>query len=331
MKMKRILSFLLILGLAVGFLIGCGTNDSAPDQEPADNDEATEVVDETDTAPFPLEVEDAAGNEITIENEPERIVSLIPGNTEILFALELGDKVVGVTENDTYPEEVLDIDKVGDYDINVEQVMSLDPDLVLAHASSAESSHDVFEQLENADIPVYVVRDAQSIEETYASIEDIGQATGASDQAEQLITDMQEGFAAIEEKVEQIQEEDRKSVFIEISPEPEIFTGGKGTFFNELIGLVQADNAAGDQEGWVQLDPEAIVELNPDVILTTYGSFVENPEEQVLSREGFGDVTAIKEEQVFDVDEDIVSRPGPRLVDGTKEIAKVVYPELFEE
>src|SRR5699024_5584907 len=98
----------------------------------------------------------------------------------------------------------------------------------------------------------------------------------------------------------------------------------------DLIEIVHANNAAGDENGWVELDPEAIVELNPDVILTTYSKTTDNAKEQVLERDGFDNVTAVEKEQVYDVDENIVSRPGPRLVEGAEEIAKAVYPELYE-
>src|SRR5690625_6126869 len=110
--MRRILSLLMIIVLTIGVLIGCaGGGDSSQNNEPVDNDETTEIAEETDaaeeadTGSFPLEVTDALDNEVTIENEPERIVSLIPSNTEIVFALDLGEKVVGVTENDTYRSE----------------------------------------------------------------------------------------------------------------------------------------------------------------------------------------------------------------------------------
>ena len=255
----------------------------------------------------------------------------MPSNTEILFELGLGDKVIAVTENDAYPEEVLDLDTVGDFEINVEKIISLDPDLVLAHESSVASSFDAYEQIQDAGINVYFVLDATSIEETYDSITEIGQITGANQAAEEVIADMKAGFAEIEAIVNNIEEDEKKTVLFEISPEPEIFTGGKGTFFDELIEVIGAENVAGDLDGWPQIDPESIIDLNPDVILTVYGEYVEDAIEQVLNRDGFSEVTAVKEKAVYDVDEDMVSRPGPRLVDGAREIGQAVYPEHFKE
>src|SRR5690625_770421 len=326
-KMKKFLSFLLILVLTAGLLIGCSSaEDTDQSGESENKDNNTE-----ETAGFPIEVTDALGDKVTIEEEPEKIVSAIPSNTEIAFALGLGDKIVGVSDHDNYPEEVQDIEKVGGLELNVEKIISLQPDLVLAHASAADAFKEALEQLRNSDISVFVVTNAESIDETYTVIEEIGTVTGAEDEAEEIISGMKEGFAAIEEKTAAIKDEDRKSVFMESSPEPEIYTGGNNTFWQELLTIIHADNAAEDQDGWVQLDPEVIVDLNPDVILTTYGDYVDNPVDQVLNRNGWGEVTAIKEEQVFDLESDLVSRSGPRLVEGAEEMAKVVYPELYEE
>jgi len=327
MKQQQILQLLLLTIFSTLLFIGCTNDQTALDTEPAEettNEQAT-------NAQFPLELTDSTGNKVILEQRPETIISLIPSNTEILFALGLDDEIIAVTENDTYPEAALEKDTVGDYEINVEKVISLSPDLVLAHASVAESSFDAFEQIKQADINVYFVSDAQTIEETYGSIEEIGKVTGMRDEAEDVIATMQVEFAKIRAIAETIPETEKRSVLFEISPEPEIFTAGHGTFFNELIEFVNAINAAGDLDGWAQIDPEAIIELNPDVILTIYGSYVDNAVKQVLTRDGFSEVQAIKNEQVFDIDEDIVSRPGPRLVEGARLIAESVYPSFFTE
>ncbi|HLR69470.1 ABC transporter substrate-binding protein [Virgibacillus alimentarius] len=328
--MKRVLSLLLMLFLSFGLFIGCSSEDTnnASEQNNVNSNQKQMADADTD---FPITVKDALDNEITMEEEPEKIVSLMPSNTEISFALGLGDKIVGVSDHDNYPEEVDEINKIGGMELNVEKIISLQPDLVLAHESGAEYSKKALQQLRDADITVFVVTDAQSIESAYTSIKNIGTITGTEDKSDDMIKDMKEGFAEIQEKTEAIQDKDRQSVFMESSPEPEIFTAGKNTFWQELLTIIHADNAAKEQEGWVQLDPEAIVELNPDVILTTYGDYIDNPVDQVLDRDGWSNVTAIKEKQVFDIDADLVSRPGPRLVDGAKEMAKVVYPEIFEE
>lgn len=331
MKKHHVFKWLFIIGiLSLLFLVGCSDNDASEHTNDETSGETTEQRE--DSGNFPLQLTDSTGHTVTIDKKPEKIIPLIPSNTEILFALGLGEKVIAVTENDNYPEEVLELEKVGDAQINVEKIISLEPDLVLAHESGKNMAFDAFEQLIDAGINVYFVSDAQSIEETFASIEEIGKVTGAEEEAQQLVEEMKKGFEEISAIAEQIPGDERKSVFFEISGEPEIYTGGAGTFFNELIELINAKNAAGSLEGWAKIDPEAIVDLNPDVIITLYGEFsTEDPVEQVKNRDGFGDVNAVKNGQIFDLDDDIVSRPGPRLVDGAKALANLVYPEYFNE
>ncbi|TMN23301.1 ABC transporter substrate-binding protein [Lentibacillus cibarius] len=328
--MKKVLSFFLLVMFTIGLLTGCGSESPDSEKEPENKDGKTEET-ETGQSAFPLTVTDALNQEMTIADKPERIVSLIPSNTEIAFALGLGDKIVGVSDHDNYPEAVKEKEKVGGMELNVEVILSLEPDLVLAHASSAHNSKEALQQLRDAGIHVFVVHDAQQIEETYEAVEQIGQVTGTQEKAEAIISNMKEEFAALREKTDEISDEERKSVFFEVAPAPDIFTAGQHTFFNDLLQLVNADNAAKEQDGWVRIDPESIVELNPDVIITTYGHYENDPVEQIMNRDGWGDMTAVEKEQVYDVQSDLVSRPGPRLVEGAKEIAEVVYPELFEE
>lgn len=328
--MKKVLSFFLLLMLTLGLLAGCGSDSPESEQEPESTDESTGQTEAEESA-FPLTVTDALDHDMTIDEKPERIVSLIPSNTEIAFALGLEEEIVGVSDHDNYPEAVEKKERVGGLELNVEVILSLEPDLVLAHASSAHNSEKALQQIRDAGIDVYVVHDAQQITEAYESVEQIGQVTGTQDKAEDIVSNMKEEFAALREKTKAISDDERKSVFFEVSPVPELFTAGKNTFFDDLLQVINADNAAKEQDGWVQMDPEAIVQLNPDVIITTYGDYEDDPAAQVLKRDGWKDMTAVEKEQVYDVPSDIVSRPGPRLAEGAKEIAKVVYPEIFDE
>ena len=124
---------------------------------------------------------------------------------------------------------------------------------------------------------------------------------------------------------------DKKKVWVEVSPAPDIFTTGKNTFMHEMLESIQATNAAEDQDGWVKMTEEEIVKLNPDVIITTYGYYVEDPKAEVLAREGWAEVPAVKNGNVFDVDSDTVTRPGPRLIEGVETLAELIYPEIFKQ
>nr|WP_263327534.1 ABC transporter substrate-binding protein [Neobacillus sp. Marseille-Q6967] len=321
--MKKLSSLLLVLLLTFGMLAACGEQkESAKDQGNGNTEQKSEEL------TFPVTVKDALDNEVVIDEKPGKIVSLIPSNTEIAFALGLGEKVVGVSDFDNYPEEVASKEKIGGMEINLEKIISLKPDLVLAHASSAHNGAEGLQQLKDSGIDVLVVNDAQNFEHVYDSIDMIAKATGETKEADELITSMKDKLEEIKTKAAEIKE--KKKVLIEVSPAPEIYTTGKNTFMNEMFTLINAENIAADQEGWIQMDQEAMISRNPDVIITTYGYYTENPTEQVLNRKGWENVNAIKNKQVIDVDSDSVTRSGPRIVEGVEELAKAVYPEVFK-
>ncbi len=321
-KQWRIVSVLLIVMFA--FLTGC-TSDQ---EEKSANKDRSKSKDNTSEA-YPITVVDGTGKDVVIEKEPKTIVSLVPSITETAFALGLGKKVIGVSKYDNYPEEVKDIDKVGAFDINVEKILSLAPDLALVTTSHQTKHGDALELLKKAGITVVVVNEATSFDEVYKSITLIAKTTGTEEKAKEIISEMKQRMAEIKEKAKAVKT--KKRVWVEVSPSPDIFTTGKGTFMHEMLEAVQAINVAGEQEGWVKFTEEEIVAFKPEVIITTYGYFVENPRDGVLSRTGWAEVPAIKNKQVLDVDNDMVTRPGPRLIDGIETLGKLIYPEVFGE
>lgn len=314
MKKFSYLAFLLIL--ALGVVVGCSSND--------DGNEATETNKETSEAEFPLTVTDATGNELTFEEKAEKIVSVLPSNTEIAFALGLDDEIIGVSKLDNYPEEAAEKETVGDFQINVEKVISLEPDVVLADESVDEAALD---QIREADVQVLVVKTAENFDEVYDAIHLIAEVTNTTEEANEIESEMKEKLASLEEKVAEIEEP--KSVYVEISPSPETYTAGKNTFINTILEKINAENSAGDLEGWPEVNEEAVLEMNPDIIITTYGNYVDDPVKEITDRKAWSDITAVKEEEIYDVNEDLVSRPGPRLVEGAEELAKAIYPDLF--
>ncbi|MEC1488122.1 ABC transporter substrate-binding protein [Bacillus subtilis] len=315
--MKKRAGIWTALLLAAVMLAGCG---NPADQKDSKAKQKTEA--------FPVTIDDASNQDVTIKKEPKKIVSLMPSNTEITYALGLGDKVVGVTTNDTYPKEVKKVEKVGDMNVNVEKVISLKPDLVLAHESSMSASADAIKQLKDAGITVLTVNDAQSFSEVYKSIEMIGEAGGAEKKADQLVKSMKTDLAAIKEKATGISIADQKKVFVEVSPAPDIYTTGKGTFMDEMLEAIHAENAASAQKGWAKMTEEAIVKLNPDAIVTTNG---ESAVSEIKKRSGWSGVKAIRHHEVYDVDPDLVTRPGPRLIKGVEELAEHIYPDVFKK
>jgi iron complex transport system substrate-binding protein len=323
---KKFYSFLFVLLLSFGVLAGCGQGDS---NEEAKKEEKPQS-EETEKAEFPVTIKDASDKKVVIEKKPERIVSLIPSNTEIAFSLGLGEEVVGVSDFDTYPKEVADKEKIGGMDLNLEKIISLNPDLVLAHGSNAHNSTEGLQQLRDSGIQVIIVNDAKSFEEVYNSIEMVGKATGEVKKAKEIISDMKGKIANIKEKAAEISEDEMKTVYVEVSPAPDMYTTGKNTFMSEMLEIINANNMAGDLDGWVKIDQEAIIKKNPDVIITTYGYYTEDPAGQVLSRDGWKDINAVKNKQVIDVHSEIVTRSGPRLAEGVEELANAIYPDVFK-
>lgn len=329
MNQNRIRSFisLLVLIMGLGLLTACGGAEETTDKsaETAQENEQTESNES-----FPFTFEDATDTEITIEEKPQKIVSVIPSNTEIAFALGLDEEIIGVSDYDNYPKETEEKEKIGGLDFDVEKVLSLKPDLVLGESSMMGMSGERFEQLRDAGIKVAVVPASNSFADAFDTIELIGKLTGTADESDAIIQKMQEKINSVKEKINEIDKgEEPPNVLVEI--DPELWTVGKGTFTHEMIEMLDAKNVADEKEGAFQLAEEEVVPLNPDVIIVTYGDFVDNPEENVYSRKGWEGIKAVKEKKVYSVDSDSVSRPGPRLADGLEEFAKAIYPDAFKE
>ena len=155
------------------------TTENNQEAQTEENEKGSET-EQTEKSDFPVTIKDATDEEVVIEEKPEKMVSLMPSNTEIAFELGLGDEIIGITDNDTYPEEALEKEKVGGMEFNVEKIISLKPDLVLAHGGAMGMSSEGFGQLKDAGITVLVVNDSKTFADVYDSIEMIGKATGTS-------------------------------------------------------------------------------------------------------------------------------------------------------
>ena len=277
-------------------------------------------------APRPISVVDDAGRTVEITKTPQRIISLAPSNTEILFALGLGDKVVGVTDFCNYPEEAKSIEQVGTYfEPNIEKIFSLSPDLVLAITGLPE----VIAKLGELGIPALIL-DPSDLEAVLADIQLVGKVTGAEKEAEALVSEMRGRIAVVTEKATEVEE--RPMVFCEIdATDPsKPWTTGPGSFMDAMILLSGGTNVAADAESaWVQFSAEEIIAKDPDIIILADSKYGVTPE-SVRERPGWEVITAVKEGAIFDIDDDLISRPGPRIVDGLEAVARIIHPELFE-
>ncbi|MBO8128158.1 MAG: ABC transporter substrate-binding protein [Peptococcaceae bacterium] len=276
---------------------------------------------------YPLTIVDDLGRQVTISKEPARIISLAPANTEILFALGLGDKVVGVTEFCDYPPEARNKPKIGGFSTpNAELIVAAQPDLVLA----AGIHQEFIKQLEDANLTVVAV-DPQNLTEVLKKIQLIGRITGAVQEANNLVGDMQRRINKIRAEVQDLPDEQKPTVFFELWPDP-LTTGGAKSFLHSLIVTAGGKNIAGSVEkDWVTYNPEVLLAQNPEVIIFTHHGSSKQTVEQVKAREGWEQVAAIKNDRVYSVaDQNLIVRPGPRVVDGLEIIAKFIHPEIFE-
>ncbi len=329
-KLKRIMMIILVLVLVSAVVTACGApadngtdakdspsngaDTSAGGQE--DSDGATEG-DETGDAQsedvFPVTVEDFWGNQVTIEKKPEKIVSLSPANTEILFALGLGDNVIGVTEYCTYPEEATQKEKVSDFDgVNVELIVSKEPDLVITGGYLHEDATQRFKEL---DITV-ISTECLGYDDIFKAIELIGQATGATGNATELIDSIKQQVGEIVAKVDN-QEKPKVYFNVEMSS---MYTCGSNTFINTLIEMAGGQNIV-EEENWLQYSVEKLIEQDPDIILN--GDYLTSSDD-ILNKPEFADITAVKNGKVFDLNPDLVTRSSPRVAQALEDIYNAI-------
>jgi len=278
---------------------------------------------------FPLAVTDDLGRNVTISSEPQSIVSLAPSNTEILFALELGDRVMAVSGYCNYPLEAQNKIKIGGFStVNIEKVVSLRPDLVIATGGVQEA---VVEELERLGLTV-IALEAKSIENVLENIRLVGKAAGEPEAARELTTKLEQRTKAVTDKAKDLPDSQRPRVFYEIQYEP-LMTAGPGTFIDDLIHLAGGVNIASDAAAkYPVYNLETLIERNPEVIIISVGhGSIAASVEVVKSRKRWQIIDAIKNNRVYGINADLVSRPGPRIVDGIEEMARFIHPDLFKK
>ncbi|NMD38977.1 MAG: ABC transporter substrate-binding protein, partial [Christensenellaceae bacterium] len=197
------------------------------------------------------------------------------------------------------------------------------PDLVVMTMMS--QSMDIKTQLNAVGIPV-IVTNASSIEQVYEAISLLGKATSRDEKAEEIISNMKESFDALSKKSEAVSK--KESIYFEVSPlEYGLWSTGKGTFMDEIANICGLNNVFNDIEGWKEVSQEQVLERNPDNIVTITMYFGEGPTpvEEILAREAWSNVTAVKNNKIFSIDGDLLSRPSPRLVEGAQELFNLVY------
>jgi iron complex transport system substrate-binding protein len=272
---------------------------------------------------------DSAGRSVTLGNVPARIISLAPSNTEIVCALGACDKLIGIDQFSDFPAQVKSLPKVSDgFNPNYEQIVAAKPDLVLI---AAISSPDVVKKFDEIKLPALVIGDVNS---SFASVKKdiqlVGKALGADTQATEVIAGMDKKLADLQTKLAQAKTKPRVFWELDATDPAKPFTPGPGTFVNEIIALAGGENIAGKATSpYVQINAEQVIQSNPEVIILSDAAYGVPPE-SVAKRPGWDVITAVKENKVFAIDDNLVSRPGPRVIDGLEAAAKLIHPELFE-
>ena len=271
-----------------------------------------------------ITVTDMHGREIALDQPATRIVALTPSDCEILCAIGCEDALVGRGKYCDYPESISALPVVqSGAETNIEEILALDPQVVLM--SDMSQTEEQAKLLEQNGVKV-VISDANDIAGVYTAIRMIGALMAKDDAAEALIGDMQATFDEIAAK----SEKSGKTIYFEVSPlQWGLWTAGSGTFMDELATMCGVTNAFADISGWQSVSEEQVIERNPDYIVTISMYFGEGPtpEEEILSRTGWENVTAVKNGKILNLPNNELSRPAPRLADGAKALYDFVYGE----
>jgi iron complex transport system substrate-binding protein len=276
---------------------------------------------------YPLSVTDDAGRSVSLASEPVRIVSLAPSNTEVVCALGACNELVGVTDFDDYPPQVADVPKVVVQAVpDIEKIVAAEPDLVLA-AGNQQTPQAALDQLDELKIP-YLVLYPETLDAIYADIELVGAALGASDEAATLTAEMRQKAQAVQDAVAGA---DRPSVFYEVSVyQGVIYGAGSDSFLASMIELAGGEPVVGDATGVIQL--EDLVEADPGLILLGDAAYPPPvTAADVAARPGWEKLGAVANGKVIPMRQDVViTRPGPRIVDGLEALAQAIHPDLFD-
>ena len=326
MKKNNRIVMLLAVCMLLSLFAGCGNTASPETKDP------TSAAPDKPAADTSVTVTDMTGREVRLDEPATRIVALTAADCEVLYALGAGDTLVGRGEYCDYPAEVLDVPSVqSGYETNIEQIIALEPQVLLM--STMNQPEEQVSQLEAAGVHV-VVSNAQDIEGVYTAINMIGTLLGREDKAAEIVGGMKAVFDGIsaKEKFDDAASSEmavRKKVYFEVSPlEFGLWTAGQNTFMNEIAEMLGLKNCFDNVDGWASVSEEQVLASDPDYIVTIsmYYGDGPTPVEEILGRAGWQDVTAVKNGAILNLQNDELSRPGPRLADG----AQMLYDFITE-
>jgi iron complex transport system substrate-binding protein len=270
---------------------------------------------------------DDIGRTVQINGIPQRIISLSPSNTEMVYALGLQDKLVGVTSYDNYPPDARNKPVVSDYStVDLEKIVNAKPDLILADSIQ---KNDTIPALEKLGITVFTMS-PDNIDGIFNEIKVIGQITGKTKEADNLVSNLTSRIQTVADKTTNLSDAQKPRVLFVTWHDP-IWTAGSDTMIQYLIDEAGGTNIASDLDGYATITLESVIERNPQVIVVMSSMGAQNVSlDFIKSNEQFQSTDAVKNERVYKIDADIFGRTTPRIVDGLETLAKLVHPELFK-
>jgi len=281
--------------------------------------------------PASINLTDGLGRAVTLADPAQHIVSLAPSSTEILFAIGAGGQVIGRDRNSDYPEDAKKITDIGGSDIsaqlNAEAILALKPDLVLAANITPPEQ---IKTLEDLGITVFMLPNPTDLDGMYTNLRTAAQLTGHIAETETLIASLQARVETVEGKLANVTEKPLVFYEIDSTDAKAPWTSGPGTFIDTLIGMAGGRNVGSSlADPWSQISLEELVRQNPDVIVLGDAVWGGITPELVKQRAGWESMNAVKSGKIFPFDDNLLSRPGPRLVDGLEALAKLLHPEIF--
>lgn len=348
MKSKKILA-LILAAVTAAAMTACASNGTSEEttaaettaadttvSEAASDEDTAEAETETEAETSAEETEVSADGVKTVKDreggtvevgEINTIVSGAPSVSEILTGLGLGDKIIAA---DKYSADVEGIDPsvctLDFYNLDIEAITAMNPDAVVINGISMTGADDPYSALKDAGVTVLYVPSSESIDGVKDDIRFLAECTGTEEKGDELVKSIDDCVAEVKALAETIT--DKKSVYFEVSAAPYMYTCGADTFSDDILNLIGAENIYASESGWISNSDESVIAANPDVIVTSvmYEGYDYN---EIYSREGWENISAIVNKQVYQVEPNPVSRPSQHVVDGIWLLAETIYPEVY--
>ncbi len=316
--MKKLVGMLLVTVLVLSVMVtGC----SKEDNKNASKDQVQETQQATETT-YPITVTDSFGSEVTVDAEPQKVISVAPNISELIYQLDAGDKLVGRTDYCDYPEEVTSVESIGSMnEPNIEKIVSLEPDVVV---TSTHFSEENFNKLNDLGITVIELYNENSVDGVYSIIEILGKVLNKQDVAVATINEMKEKEEAV---VSAVKDLDKPTVYYVVGfGEFGDYTAGGDTFVGNLLTMAGGENVAADVSGW-NYSLESLLAKDPDIIILSASA---GTKDSFMTANGYQDLTAVKNGQVYEIDNNLLDRQGYRNAQGLEELAKIIHPDAFK-